>query len=61
MLEARIKQLQNQAHRDFSYNKSLNARLVPFLRKEAVKKAAAEKEAVEKEVTEKEDDGDEED
>jgi hypothetical protein len=53
--------LQNQAHRDFSYNKSLNARLVPFLRKEAAKKAAAEKEAVEKEVTEKEDDGDEED
>jgi hypothetical protein len=46
MLEARVKQLQNQAHSDFSYNKSLNARLVPFLKKE---------------VTEKEDDDDEED
>jgi hypothetical protein len=38
MLEARVKQLENQAHRDFSYNKSLNARLVPFLRKEATEK-----------------------
>jgi hypothetical protein len=46
MLEARVKQLQNQARSDFSYNKSLNARLVPFLKKE---------------VTEKEDDDDEED
>jgi hypothetical protein len=44
MLEARVKQLQNQAHRDFSYNESLNASLVPFLRKEATKKEAAEKE-----------------
>jgi hypothetical protein len=51
MLEARVKQLQNQSHRDFRYNKSLNARLVPFLRKEAT----------EKEVVEKEDDDDEED
>jgi hypothetical protein len=40
MLEARVKQLQNQAHRDFSYNESLDARLVPFLRKEAVEKEA---------------------
>jgi hypothetical protein len=38
MLEMRVKQMQNQARRDFSYNKSLNARLVPFLRKEAVEK-----------------------
>jgi hypothetical protein len=35
MLEMSVKQLQNQAHRDFRYNESLNARLVPFLRKEA--------------------------
>jgi hypothetical protein len=46
MLEARVKQLQNQARSDFSYNKSLNERLVPFLKKE---------------VTEKEEDDDEED
>jgi hypothetical protein len=44
MLEVRVKQLQNQARRDFSYNESLNARLVPFLRKEAAKKEMAEKE-----------------
>jgi hypothetical protein len=43
MLEARVKQLQNQAHRDFSYNESLNASLVPFLGKEAAEKEAAEK------------------
>jgi hypothetical protein len=43
MLEARVKQLQNQARRDFSYNESLNGRLVPFLRKEEVKEEAAEK------------------
>jgi uncharacterized damage-inducible protein DinB len=36
--------LQNQARRDFSYNESLNARLVPFLRKETAEKEAAEKE-----------------
>jgi hypothetical protein len=30
MLEARIKQLQNQVRRDFSFNKSLNASLVPL-------------------------------
>jgi hypothetical protein len=56
MLEARVKQLQNQARRDFSYNESLNARLVPFLRKEEV-----EKESTEKEAAEKEDNNDEED
>jgi hypothetical protein len=44
MLEARIKQLQNQVRRDFSYNKSLNASLVPFLRKEVTEKEAVEKE-----------------
>jgi uncharacterized damage-inducible protein DinB len=36
--------LQNQARMDFSYNESLNARLVPFLRKETAEKEAAEKE-----------------
>jgi hypothetical protein len=46
MLEVRVKQLQNQARRNFNYNESLNARLVPFLRNE---------------VVEKEDDDDEED
>jgi hypothetical protein len=51
MLEVRVKQLQKQARTDFRYNESLNAMLVPFLRKEAV----------EKEVAEKEDDDDEED
>jgi hypothetical protein len=56
MLEARVKQLQNQARRDFRYNESLKVRLVPFLRKEV-----AEKEVAEKEATEKEDDNDEED
>jgi hypothetical protein len=38
MLEARVKQLQNQARRDFKYNESLNVRLVPFLVKEAAEK-----------------------
>jgi hypothetical protein len=38
MLEARVKQLQNQARRDFRYNESFNTRLVPFLRKEAAEK-----------------------
>jgi hypothetical protein len=46
MLEARVKQLQNQPREDFRYNESLKATLVPFLRKKA---------------TEKEDDDDEED
>jgi hypothetical protein len=50
MLEARVTELQYQARRDSSYNESLNARLVPFLRKEAAEKEAA-----------KEDDDDEED
>jgi hypothetical protein len=59
MLEVRIKQLQNQARRDFSYNESLNARLVPFLRKEVVEKEAVEKEAAEKEAVEEDDDEEE--
>jgi hypothetical protein len=37
-----------------SGTKSLLARLVPFLRKEAAEKEVAKKEAAEKEVTEKE-------
>jgi hypothetical protein len=45
MLEVRVRQLGKQAHEDFRYNKSLLARLAPFLRKEATKKEAAEKEA----------------
>jgi hypothetical protein len=44
MLKASVKQLANQAHEHFRYNKSLKARLVPFLRKEAIEKEAAEKE-----------------
>jgi hypothetical protein len=54
MLEAKVKQLQNQAHRDFTYNESLNRRLDTFWKKEAAKKEAAEKEAAEKEAIEKE-------
>jgi hypothetical protein len=38
MLEARVKQLKNQACENFRYNESLKARLVPFLRKEAAEK-----------------------
>jgi hypothetical protein len=38
MLEAMVKQLQNQACRDFRYNESLKAMLVPFLWKEAAEK-----------------------
>jgi hypothetical protein len=38
VLEVRVKQLENQAREDFRYNESLKARLVPFLRKEAVEK-----------------------
>jgi hypothetical protein len=56
MLEARVKQMEKQAHEDFRYSESLLARLVPFVRKEA-----AEKETAEKEVAKKEDDDDEED
>jgi hypothetical protein len=54
MLEERVKQLEKQAREDFRYNESLMARLVQFLRKEAVEKEADEKEAVKKEVDEKE-------
>jgi hypothetical protein len=36
--------LQNQARRDFKYNEFLNARLVPFLRKEAAEKENDDKE-----------------
>jgi hypothetical protein len=73
MLEARVKQLQNQARRDFSYNESLNARLVPFLKKEAVEKEDDDNDEEDqqawplgssddkKEAAEKEDDDDEED
>jgi hypothetical protein len=65
MLEARVKELQNQAHKDSTHNESLNARLVHFLRKEATKKEVAEKEAAENEAAEKEaaeeDDDDKED
>jgi hypothetical protein len=42
MLEARVKQLEKQAHDDFRYNESLMAKLVPFLRKEEDDKEAAE-------------------
>jgi hypothetical protein len=52
MLEARVKQLEKQAHEDFRYNESLLVRLVPFLRKEAAEKEAAKNEAAEKEATE---------
>jgi hypothetical protein len=56
MLEARVNQLQNQARRDFSCNEYLDARLVPFLRKEAIEEEAAEKEAAEKEDDNNEED-----
>jgi hypothetical protein len=39
MLEARVIQLEKQAREDCGYNKSLIARLVPFLRKEAAEEA----------------------
>jgi hypothetical protein len=56
MSEARVKQLEKQAREDFRYSKTLLARLVPFLGKEAAEKEAAKKEAAEKvakkEVTE---------
>jgi hypothetical protein len=44
MLEARVKQLENQAREDFRYNESLKVKLVPFLRKEAAEKETTEKE-----------------
>jgi hypothetical protein len=53
MLEVRVKQLEKQTREEFRYSKTLLARLVPFLRKEAAKKEAAKKEATEK-VAEKE-------
>jgi hypothetical protein len=56
MLEARVKQLEKQAHEDFRYNESLMTRLIPFLRKEVV-----EKQVTETKVAKKEDDDDEED
>jgi hypothetical protein len=49
-LEARVKQLEKQARKEFRYNKTLLARLVPFLRKEAAEKETAEKEAAENPV-----------
>jgi hypothetical protein len=48
MLEARVKQLEKQAHEYFRYSETLLARLAPFLRKEAAKKEAVEKKAAEK-------------
>jgi hypothetical protein len=54
MLEERVKQLQNQVDRDFSYNESLNRRLDTFRRKEVAEKEVADKEATEKEAAEKE-------
>jgi hypothetical protein len=42
MLEAKVKQLEKQACEDCRYNKSLIARLVPLLRKEAAEKEATE-------------------
>jgi hypothetical protein len=42
--------LEKQAREDFKYSKTLLARLVPFLRKEAAEKEAAKKEAAEKPV-----------
>jgi hypothetical protein len=51
-LETRIEELQYQARREFRYGKTLAARLVPFLRKEAAEKEAAEKEAAETEAVE---------
>jgi hypothetical protein len=56
MLEARVKQLEKQPHEDFRYNDSLMARLIPFLRKEAVKKEATEREAAEREDDDNEED-----
>jgi hypothetical protein len=52
MLEMRVKQLKKQAREDFRYNKSMLAKLVPFLRKEAAEKEVAKKEAAGKEVAE---------
>jgi hypothetical protein len=38
MLEQRVKQLENQAREDFTYNECLKARLVPLLGKEVAEK-----------------------
>jgi hypothetical protein len=59
MLEARVKELQNQAHMDSTYNETLNAWLDHFLRKEAAEKEAAEKEVAKKVVAEEDDDEEE--
>jgi hypothetical protein len=50
MLEVRVKELQNQANMDSTYNESLNARLAYFLGKEAAEKEAAEEEDDEEEA-----------
>jgi hypothetical protein len=44
--------LQNEAHSGLKYNRTLYARLYPFLRKEAAEKEMIEKEAAEKEEAE---------
>jgi hypothetical protein len=44
MLEARVKQLENQAREDFGYIESLKAMLVSFLRKEMAEKEDEEEE-----------------
>jgi hypothetical protein len=54
MLEARVKQLEKQAHEDFRYSETLLARLATFLRKEVAEKEVAKKEVAEKEAAEKE-------
>jgi hypothetical protein len=53
MLEARVKELQNQAPMYFRYSETLLARRAPFLMKKVTEKVAAKKEAAEK-VVEKE-------
>jgi hypothetical protein len=55
MLEARVKELRNQAHTNSTQNESLNARLVHFLRKEAAEKEVAEKGAAEEDDDKEED------
>jgi hypothetical protein len=54
MLEARVKQLEEQAREEFRYSETLLARLVPFLMKEAIEKEAAKKEAAKMEAAKKE-------
>jgi hypothetical protein len=55
MLEARVKELRNQAYTNSTQNESLNARLVHFLRKEVAEKEAAEKGAAEEDDDKEED------